>query len=130
MKVFDYILKEEFITYFRDGKEFAIEDEQFRGFLRAMFENAQEIAKNPKNPSPYDIIDAIVYKLKLPALTEERIVDISADGRLLQLNAADVFVMLWFLICRNFFDPKQTVYLQMAQNGTVGRLLSRLSEIA
>ena len=130
MKVFDYILKDEYIAYFRDSKEFALSDECFKGFLRAMFENAQEIAKNPKNPSPYDIIDAIVYKLKLPALTEERIVEISADERLAALNAADIFVMLWFLICRNFFDPKQTVYMQMAENGTVGRLLCRLAEIA
>ena len=102
----------------------------FTGFLRAMFETAQIISKNPQNPTPFDIIEAIEHNLRLEELNDGVIVEIAADERLQRLNAAELFVLLWFLICRNFFDPKQTVYMEMAQNGTVGRLLARLTEIA
>ena len=127
--VFELLTKQEFLAYFTTSTEFSQEDTLFTGFLRAMFETAQIISKNPQNPTPFDIIEAIEHNLRLEQLNEEVIVEIAADERLQRLNAAELFVLLWFLICRNFFDPKQTVYLQMAQNGTVGRLLARLIEM-
>ena len=126
--VFELIVTDEYIAYF-GADDFALEHPQFTGFLRSMLETAQAISKNPQNPTPYDIIDAIGYKLKFDKLTPELVVEITRDERLQRLNAADLFVLLWYLVCRNFFDPKQTIYMEMAKNGTVGRLLSRLAEL-
>ena len=126
MRVFEEVLQEKYLTYFTTTEEFSLKQPMLDEFLGAMFACAAEIAKNPKNPTPYDIIDAIEHKLALAELNEGSIVAIAADERLGRVNASDIFVMLWFLICRNFLDPAKEVYLRVAQNGTVGRLLARL----
>jgi hypothetical protein len=100
-------------------------DDACRQFLDEM-SNIVEGTVFPMPPS--EIIKAIYNRLNLNCGVTENIKIIASNRYLLnKLSSFEIFTLLWLVSCRNVISFSEELYLIFANDGTVGKLLSALT---
>ena len=77
--------------------------------------------------TPIEIVKEVMGKCGLEGSPYNAITQIASGVLLDALSAHEIFTLLWFVSCKNVFTYEEQTYLRFANNGVIGRLLSRLS---
>jgi hypothetical protein len=78
---------------------------------------------------PTEIIKEIMKRCGLEGSVIDNIRLIANSNLLETLNTLEVFTFLWYVSCRNTLTYEEGLYLNMANNKTIGNLIKRLSKL-
>ena len=121
---FQVITQEKYLQYFLCDCEHSISDTVMTEFLDDMITLSEQM---DKTTPPTEIIKEIRKKSEIEGglydsvLTNTDLID--------TLNIIEVFTLLWYVSCRNTFTYEEAIYLNMANNKTIGNLLKRLAAL-
>ena len=121
---FQKVTQEKYLQYFLSDCEHNMEDATMLEFLDDMISVSEQM---DMTAPPTEIIKEIMKRCGLED-TLLNSVSLIASGDLNKtLNALEAFTLLWYVSCRNSLTFEEAIYLNMANNKTIGNLLKRLS---
>ena len=123
---FQRITQEKYLQYFLSDCEHSISDTVMTEFLNDMITLSEQM---DMTVSPIDIIREIMDKRGLEGSVLNSVSQIAGGNLVEELNALELFTLLWLVSCRNTLTYDEGLYLSMANNMTIGNLLRRLSEL-
>ena len=123
---FQRITQEKYLQYFLSDCEHSISDNVMTEFLNDMITLSEQM---DMTVSPIDIIREIMDKRGLEGSILNSVSQIASGNLVEELNALELFTLLWLVSCRNTLTYDEGLYLSMANNMTIGNLLRRLSEL-
>ena len=123
---FQRITQEKYLQYFLSDCEHSISDNVMTEFLNDMITLSEQM---DMTVSPIDIMREIMDKRGLEGSVLNSVSQIASGNLVEELNALELFTLLWLVSCRNTLTYDEELYLSMANNMTIGNLLRRLSEL-
>ena len=123
---FQKITQEKYLQYFLSDCENSIEDSTMTDFLNYMITLSEQM---DVTVPPTEIIKEIMKRCGLEGGVIDNIRLIATSKLLETLNTLEVFTFLWYVSCRNTLTYEEGLYLNMANNKTIGNLLKRLAVI-
>ena len=123
---FQRITQEKYLQYFLSDCEHSISDNVMTEFLNDMITLSEQM---DMTVSPIDIMREIMDKRGLEGSILNSVSQIASGNLVEELNALELFTLLWLVSCRNTLTYDEGLYLGMANNMTIGNLLRRLSEL-
>ena len=123
---FQRITQEKYLQYFLSDCEHSISDNVMTEFLNDMITMSEQM---DMTVSSIDIIREIMDKHGLEGSILNSVSQIASGNLVEELNALELFTLLWLVSCRNTLTYDEGLYLSMANNMTIGNLLRRLSEL-
>ena len=123
---FQRITQEKYLQYFLSDCEHSISDNVMTEFLNDMITMSEQM---DMTVSSIDIIREIMDKHGLEGSILNSVSQIASGNLVEELNALELFTLLWLVSCRNTLTYDEGLYLGMANNMTIGNLLRRLSEL-
>ena len=122
---FKTIANKRYIDYFCSSVEKNMNDDVCRQFLDEM---SNIVEGTVFSMPPSEIIKAIYNRLNLNCGVTKNIKIIASNRYLLnKLSSFEIFTLLWLVSCRNVMSFREELYLIFANDGTVGKLLSALT---
>ena len=121
---FKAITNEKYLQYFLSDCEHSISDTEMMDFLNDMISLSEQM---DMTVPPTEIIKEIIKRCGLEGSVIDNIRLIATSNLLETLNTLEVFTFLWYVSCRNTLTYEEGLYLNMANNKTIGNLLKRLS---
>ena len=121
---FQRITQEKYLQYFLSDCEHSIEDATMTEFLDDMVTLSEQM---DMTVSPTEIIKEIMKRCGLEGISLNSVSQIVNSDLLETLNMLEAFTLLWYVSCRNTLTYNEGLYLNMANNKTIGNLLKRLS---
>ena len=121
---FKVITSEKYLQYFLSDNEHSIEDATMTDFLNDMISVSEQM---DMTVPPTEIIKEIMKRCGLEGSVIDNIRLIATSKLLETLNTLEVFTLLWYVSCRNILTYEEGLYLNMANNKTIGNLLKGLS---
>ena len=121
---FQKITQEKYLQYFLSDCEHSIEDATMTEFLDDMVTLLEQM---DMTVPPTEIMKGIMKRCGLEGSVIDNIRLIANSNLLETLNTLEVFTFLWYVSCRNTLTYEEGLYLNMANNKTIGNLLKRLS---
>ena len=121
---FQTITQDKYLQYFLSADECKISDAVMTDFLNDMIGVSERM--DTQIP-PTEIIKEVMNKLGLEGAVFGNIRLIASSKMIETLTALEVFALLWFISCRNIITYEEGLYLNMANDKTIGNLLKRLS---
>ena len=123
---FQKITQEKYLQYFLSDSEHSISDTVMTEFLNDMITLSEQM---DMTVSPTEIIKEIMKRCGLEGSVIDNIRLIANSNLLETLNTLEVFTFLWYVSCRNTSTYEEGLYLNMANNKTIGNLIKRLSKL-
>ena len=123
---FQRITQEKYLQYFLSDCEHSISDNVMTEFLNDMITMSEQM---DMTVSSIDIIREIMDKHGLEGSILNSVSQIASGNLVEELNALELFTLLWLVSCRNTLTYEEGLYLNMANNKTIGNLLKRLAVI-
>lgn len=123
---FQKITQEKYLQYFLSDCEHSIEDATMTEFLDDMVTLSEQM---DVTALPIEIIQVIMDKCRLQGIIPNNVSLIANSDLVENLNVLEVFTLLWYVSCRNTLTYEEGLYLNMANNKTIGNLLKRLSTL-
>ena len=123
---FKAITSEKYLQYFLSDNEHSIEDATMTDFLNDMISVSEQM---DMTVPPTEIIKEIMKRCGLEGSVIDNIRLIATSKLLETLNTLEVFTLLWYVSCRNTLTYEEGLYLNMANNKTIGNLIKRLSKL-
>ena len=129
------IVKSEYVDFFTRNIECTGEETIIYQFLGDM----ETICENIKlESSPVKIMFSVFEKNKHLLDVDDMEIRISVDNInaliksdvLFRLSKIELFAFLWYCSCKNILLYEHEYYLKMINNGVIGALIKRLSEIS
>lgn len=121
---FQVITQEKYLQYFLCDCEHSISDTVMTEFLDDMITLSEQM---DKTTPPTEIIKEIRKKSEIEGGLYDSV--LSNTDLIETLNIIEVFTLLWYVSCRNTFTHEEAIYLNMANNKTIGNLLKRLAAL-
>lgn len=121
---FKSITSEKYLQYFSSHGEHSISDPEMTEFLNDMITTSEGIAQTVP---PAEIIKESMRKCSLEGSPYDAVLQIANSELLGSLTALEAFALLWFVSCKNSLAYQEEIYLRYANNGVIGKLLSRLA---
>ena len=121
---FQKITQEKYLQYFLSDCEHSIEDATMTDFLNDMISVSEQM---DMTVPPTEITKGIMKRCGLEGSPLNNVSLIATSNLLETLNTLEVFTFLWYVSCRNTLTYEEGLYLNMANNKTIGNLLKRLS---
>ena len=121
---FQVITQEKYLQYFLCDCEHSISDTVMTEFLDDMITLSEQM---DKTTPPTEIIKEIRKKSEIEGGLYDSV--LSNTDLIETLNIIEVFTLLWYVSCRNTFTYEEAIYLNMANNKTIGNLLKRLAAL-
>ena len=123
---FQKITQEKYLQYFLSDCEHSIEDDTMTDFLNDMISVSEQM---DMTAPPTEIIKGIMKRCELEGSPLNNVSLIATSNLLETLNTLEVFTLLWYVSCRNTLTYEEGLYLNMANNKTIGNLIKRLSKL-
>jgi hypothetical protein len=123
---FQKITQEKYLQYFLSDCEHSISDTEMMDFLNDMISLSEQM---DMTVPPTEIIKEIIKRCGLEGSVIDNIRLIATSNLLETLNTLEVFTFLWYVSCRNTLTYEEGLYLNMANNKTIGNLIKRLSKL-
>ena len=123
---FKVITSEKYLQYFLSDNEHRMLDTTMLEFLNDMISVSEQM---DMTVPPTEIIKEIMKRCGLEGGVIDNIRLIATSKLLETLNTLEVFTFLWYVSCRNTLTYEEGLYLNMANNKTIGNLLKRLAVI-
>ena len=123
---FQKITQEKYLQYFLSDCEHSIEDATMTEFLDDMVTLLEQM---DMTVPPTEIMKGIMKRCGLEGSVIDNIRLIANSNLLETLNTLEVFTFLWYVSCRNTLTYEEGLYLNMANNKTIGNLIKRLSKL-
>lgn len=123
---FHNITQKKYLQYFNSNKEYSLSDNEMKEFLNDMI-TLCEI--DPPEQSPTEILLNIKDKFGYTDNSMRYITQIVESNSIESLTVHELFSLLWYISCRNLILYKDTIYLHFANNGVIGKIIKRLSDI-
>ena len=121
---FKVITSEKYLQYFLSDNEHRMSDTTMMEFLNDMIVVSESM---DTVVPPTEIIKEIMGKCELEGSPLNNVSLIATSNLLETLNTLEVFTLLWYVSCRNTLTYEEGLYLNMANNKTIGNLLKGLS---
>ena len=118
------ITKEKYLQYFLSDGEHGVEDATMTAFLDGMISVSEQM---DMAVSPLEMIKEIVKRRGIEDTLLNSVSLIANSDLSKTLNTSEAFALLWYVSCRNTLTYDEGLYLNMANNKTIGNLLKRLS---
>ena len=123
---FQKITQEKYLQYFLSDCEHSIEDATMTELLDDMVTLLEQM---DMTVPPTEIIKEIMKRCGFNGSVLDNISLIANSDLLETLNTLEVFTLLWYVSCRNTLTYEEGLYLNMANNKTIGNLIKRLSKL-